>query len=196
MWFRIELHKDGSVSSCVEVEGSFKDSKTVHYVEADSKEDAIGKLKARWELYRERRTAKNERERLRRKNLGLCERYGCPDKNDGIHTLCATHHEYVKQKRKESDARKSAAGFDRLPEHIRLAKRTDEEKAAIQARRDRAAREHKAKYTAKYGSGRLRRLQVLRKALRQFDSMTPRAFRAWLAQEIYAIESRAKDVAA
>ncbi len=40
MWFRVEVHKDGSVSSCTEVEACTKAGKHVRYVEADSRDKA------------------------------------------------------------------------------------------------------------------------------------------------------------
>lgn len=41
MWYRLELNKDGSAASCTEAEGSKRDGKTVLYVEASSKSEAI-----------------------------------------------------------------------------------------------------------------------------------------------------------
>jgi hypothetical protein len=44
MWYRIELHSDGSVASCEEAASSLADGRSVHFVEADTKEDAIAIL--------------------------------------------------------------------------------------------------------------------------------------------------------
>jgi hypothetical protein len=49
MWYRIELHKDGTARSCVEVSQSYADGRYVRYVEASTHRDAL-KLVRAWYL--------------------------------------------------------------------------------------------------------------------------------------------------
>lgn len=41
MWYKVIIRRDGSVTSCEEVSGSFDDGASVFFVEADTKTDAI-----------------------------------------------------------------------------------------------------------------------------------------------------------
>jgi hypothetical protein len=177
MWFRIELHKDGSVATCDEVEGSFKDTRTVHYVEADSKAQAINALAARWERLREENRKRQAQRYADRRASGRC--YQCGDDSDGyLCSRCAA---------RKNEARRACVEASRKRGSAPKADRASP--AALKAAAYNVERKRWAEKQLKAGGSRG---ATLRAVLRRFDEMPPRAFRAWLALEIERLEERGR----
>jgi hypothetical protein len=172
MWFRIELHKDGSVASCTEVEGSFSGSgKSVHYVEADTKAAAIQILA---DKYKKRRAAEKTR-RQDKRAAGIC--VNCPASTDGgpLCVACRLKHRAANRdlyRRKCKGENVVAPTRYTTDEQRALRAQLDAERARIRAR-DHARRTGETGYS-----------RTLRRVLSHFDSMSPKAFRAWLVDSL------------
>lgn len=78
MWFRIELHKDGSVASAEQVDERLKDGRHVFYVESDSKEHACINALRQYEAYKERQRLGKQAARAKRAAAGGCTECGAP----------------------------------------------------------------------------------------------------------------------
>lgn len=181
MWYRIELNKDRSVRTCVEVECSLNEGRSVHFVEADSKASAIAILAARWD----RRTAGNRqalaRRRERLKKEGLCRDCGSP-RNPGKSRCDA-----CSQKANNTQWLGRNGQPSTRPRHT-----TPEAKAeALVRAREREARASTKNVETKYY--RQQQIRQYQKCLDAFDRMTPSCFRAWLLAQI---EERQEKLAA
>lgn len=104
MWFRVELHKDGSVASCETVEGKLKDGKHVFYVEADTKAAALSKVVRQYQRSLEigRASGRARSERLRAENK--CWRCGKP--REPGKSMCRKHLDDANRLRKRGPLRK------------------------------------------------------------------------------------------
>jgi hypothetical protein len=176
MWFRIELNKDRSVRTCVEVEGSIATrGGSVHYVEADTKEQAIRLLAARYDRRAELVNANKRKRKAAYATAGLCRECGAaraPGKS-----RCAKHLE-LRRLGKQRIRRGETRPVVRL---------SPAEKAAAVERQRAQVRDGVKKTYAKYGSGaNYHRFRTLVKVLEAFDGMTPGNFRMWLVQQIEA----------
>lgn len=166
MWYRIELNKDRSVKTCVEVEGSFKNSGTVHYVEAESKTAAIKwlaeayvrtlarKKKAR-DLLRTGRTARNE----------------CPQCGAALPVGCRNYTCRTCIQRAKTNRTKGSKPRTRI---------TTPEAAANQYLASRKVR------CDPDLTGRLYRYQEI---LKQFQGLSQAAFLSWLLEKIATSEA-------
>lgn len=166
MWFRIELNKDRSVKSCVEVESSLKDGRSVHYIEADSKAEALRILAARYDSYLAREKARHLSLRLSRSRQGMCIDCGRepqirPGDKGSRCQICID--------------RMKANRFAKGP---RIKATTDEEKAQKQISNDARRRREGARYR------RRMRANLLRAVLSNFDTMRASEFRAWLISQL------------
>ncbi len=169
MWYRIELNKDRSVRTCVEVECSLNEGRSVHYVEADSKAAAIAILAARYEelLRRHRRAGKKYADR--KLSEGAC--LGCGGERGGTHsrTLCIA---CLAKARERGAKRRRGEGARVLRKHA-----TPEEKAAVFAEA-----QEKARVRASKGYY-IRKRNDFSEALQMLDR-DPVALRAWLVAKI------------
>ncbi len=98
MWFKVVLNKDGSVASCVEAAQSIDQGRTILFVEANNKEDALRAAKVRRSIY------KLEYDR-KLTSLGLCRDCRRPAV-DG-QTRCAR----CRDKKRHEDRQRSAGTF-------------------------------------------------------------------------------------
>lgn len=169
MWFRIELHKDGSVASCAEVEGSFKDSKHVLFVEADNKQTAIRDAARR---YRERfRKATNERyHRQRAKGLCMC---GAPLTGKTKCEKCLAEQNEGSRRRREAIRNGTYVPPKAMADELFLKKRRD---ATVRYQKKWSERAREI-----YWADDLN-IPTLKKVLAQYDKLSPRAFRSWLEE--------------
>lgn len=178
MWYRIELNKDRSVRTCVEVSGSLNEGRSIHYIEADSKASAIALLAARWQkqMSRQRVYADNRNKELDSK--GLCRRCKKRKGSTGTESLC----------RVCADAQNTRLALVKkgvIKPRWRRA-RTDAERAklaAASAAKDRATKAIKRLKNpgAEHALAERRRYT---KILEAFESMTPSRFRGWLVAKI------------
>lgn len=170
MWFRVEVHKDGSVKSCDQVDGSLKNGLHVVYVEADSSEEAAVKAKSYVENIRARWLRAGEK-RKARIAAGLCRLCGVPAPEG---SLCSKH----QRKQRAADQRRRDGTAVPRP------KLTDMDRVA----RDRA---HNAVH--KKTRAERQRLYALQDALRAYTE-NPDGFIEWLNREIreaaLAVENR------
>lgn len=180
MWFRIELHKDNSIASCVQVSDSRNDGRAVHYIEAANKEDAIKTLLARYDLNNERRrqAVKNRTERLRAE--GLCRKCGrVPCGGDGMF-YCAG---CLDKKKDYQQAVKN--GQPVVPNCF-----TTDAKLSSQLKRQK----QDIKRASQRANGNYIIVRVAyARCLHSFDTMTPTPFRSWLCEEL--IKAQAKEAA-
>ncbi len=181
MWFRVELHKDGSVASCETVEGKLKDGKHVFYVEAETKEKALADVVSMYRKVLERaRRGANARYSKRRaaNSCGACDSPPVPGK-----TLCEKHLRNSLEIYRRARDRKRGL----LPQAPRL---SEEERATREEskRLEREAR-YKREAVEKFGMTRSAlfiRRGLLREALGAYDS-DPRNFRAWLVSKLKSL---------
>jgi hypothetical protein len=185
MWYRIELNKDRSVRTCVEVSGSINEGRSVHYIEADSKESAILILTSRYEIRMATGRISSLKTHHARKALGLC--VSCPKPAGGpggTATMCADHAARGRIRRAEVKAgRKLRARHD-----------TPEARAAAQLLVQEKEKERRG------GTPELRKIRVekaagythrrhLREALEAFDR-DPTSFRGWLVAKIQECQDK------
>lgn len=172
MWFRITTNRDGSIAECAQVEGSLcYNGKRVHYIEAESKEQAISILAARYDRLLEQGKASTLKHR---DALSVDKCLGCPAEARAGGRYCI---DCLLKKRERRIA--LAAGGERLR---KAPARTATEKAA--SYRDKLDRLKKTQ--KKLGGGSTRnyeKLCFLRSLLRRYDE-NPKHFRAWLIAEI------------
>lgn len=171
MWFRIETHRDGSIASCVQVEGSIKDGRGVHYVEADSKQQAISILVARYDRRREKGKLLKRELRAKRKAAAICCQ--CQKPTDGLKLLCFSCNE---------------ANNKRSRERGEPATRTDRP-AAEKVAAEQRIREANRLRVGKRNGATWARLAVLRACLKQLES-NPRHLKTWLIAEIDKITAK------
>jgi hypothetical protein len=124
MWFRIELNKDRSVRSCVEVETSFKNGRSVYYIEADSKEKALQVLVRKYQERIDRSRAYANKRYADFKAMGICPG-GCNEPAPEGRVFCRRCQDdaEVKRKQRVTGQRVSTARAE-----------TQKEKAAAQLR--------------------------------------------------------------
>lgn len=176
MWFRVELHKDGSVASCEVVEGKLRDGKHVVYVEADSKEKAVTDAVAWYKRIRDRNLATKIRLRTEKR----CVDCGAPAQ-DG-YRFCAKHLEIRRARNNERYKKFGRKRADPL-----APRRSEAESAAQYQEKKRAAeRRFAASIREEFGmSGAqlYQRRRVLREVASAYDS-DPRGFRSWLTAKL------------
>lgn len=176
MWFRIELHKDGSVASCTEVEGSIKDSKHVFYVEADSKTAALRLIAKNWrEKHRRDQSIRNKARLNRLREQGRC--FDCEDPAMPGHRRCETD---MRRHRELTNARRAAKRDGtfkprRRPDDVELyIKRLHKDRGRFRKLKSRGRDDN---WTDDLN------IPTLRKVLAKYDTLSPRAFRAWLEEK-------------
>lgn len=182
MWYRIELNKDRSVRSCVEVSGSLNEGRSIHYIEADSKESAIAILAKKYEVRRKDMYTAKAKWLAKTRESGSCVVCAAPRGEDGTDTYCRKC-----LARKKGRRRAVAAGAPRLTTR----NDTAEKKAIALAARADQAREYskqQAKKCPNYGGVSLTR-KVYRAALRAFDQ-NPSYFREWLVAQIQECQDK------
>ncbi len=144
------------------VEGSKEEGRAVYYVEADSKEQAIRTLAARYDRNRILSQARKVRYAAERFAAGLCVGCGKRAHRPDLRT-CET----CKNSSKGGAAKRA---------------KTPEEKAAREAKR--------LKYTRDWHAKGGRRLSVLREVLRSYEA-DPKQFKSWLIFEIDKLNGKA-----
>lgn len=173
MWFRVELHKDGSVASCETVEGKLNDGKHVFYVEADTKEKALAHVVLMHRRHLERSRIKEAARRARRANEERCR--DCHQPKVAGKTLCEEH------------LRRQRESQRRLREHgARPPRNPDVAAVAFQASKKRGYEAQKAFARQAYGmthSDASRRRSFLRETLAAYLA-NPREIHAWLVTEL------------
>jgi hypothetical protein len=176
MWYRIELNKDGSVASCMEVEACISEGRNVRYVEADSRGAALKLVAAWW-----RRKAKDTeyyRKRAEAARLaGACSRCRIRPRAGGAKTCAAC----ADQNKKLRDAYHTGARVKSRRKDM-----TDDERAAAAQRRLVSMRNHMAGERALCGGGNPKKVRrvALEQVLAKFDELSPAAFRSWVQDEI------------
>lgn len=179
MWFKITFAKDGAIRSCEEVAQSFEGSDTVVYIEADSRTQAIERLRKRWKKeYRTR--VYNER-----KSLGICTH--CNELAMPGYVTCEYHREKSLEAQIKTYDKKRALGLtgdQRVPlEH--------DGRHAQQAEMH-AAR--KLEYLSGRGYGKrpngLLNLRTLLVCQANFRKLSPDDFAAWLQEQIDGYRER------
>lgn len=186
MWYRIELNKDRSVRSCVEVSGSIKEGRSIHYIEADSKESAIAIL-AR--AYEKRLARSREHVRVRTAASAaksLCVQCGCKIKSQ-TRVGGARCKKCKKYQVAQHRLRKAGLGRSR-PRH-----KTDADRAASELKVRERGIQHSAEVTAQVNAvglgrgvynGLIRDRRRYTETLEAFETMTPSRFRGWLVAKI------------
>jgi|1185.fasta_scaffold216915_2 hypothetical protein len=100
MWFRIELNKDGGISSCVQTEASQSDAgKKVYYIEADSAAEAASAAVVRYRDYLKRQSESVNSRRAERRSAGQCPRCGVPVTEGTWCADCLEHHNGIRNGR-------------------------------------------------------------------------------------------------
>lgn len=172
MWFKVTINKDGSVASCEQTDASYESGKTVRYVEADSREQALG-IVAQWQRELENARTKNQKYHREIRARGICS--GCrkrpAEKDRASCELClAKHRKYAR----DYYHGRRTPGLP--PQEERVARY----KAARDAKMQKMAQREGGSY--QYARAVVRR-DLLAEVLEKFDSMPATAFRAWLAAE-------------
>ena len=170
MWFRIEQNKDGSISTCAEVDPSLVgQGRSIIYIEADSATAACAKALARYTELRMANNAAHAKRATENRAQGLC---ACGRaREDSRWACCAVCRD---RKREAYEAQKRGE-----PPKFKKAK-TDVERLATEQRR------------LERGRKKDRVLYVYVKCLAAFDAMTPRNYREWLACEIEKRRAKAR----
>jgi hypothetical protein len=180
VWYRIELNKDRSVKSCTEVESSLNDGRGVHYIEANSKTEAIQVLAKRYKEIRAKKDEYCADWRQSKYDAGLCGR-NCGRQRKATSSLCqeCTNSQTLRQKQLAD-----GAPSKRLPpaktDHQRAARLLAEQERNRQRTRSMAS------------SGLLARHKILIQVQASFDSMKASDFRVWLGEKILDYEARIK----
>lgn len=173
MWYRIELNKDRSVKTCVEVESSYKDGRSVHFIEADSREAAIAKLATQWSMINSKSKMRMRERTAARLANGLCAR--CREKSLPGKRLCEFHRlEQLRYKKA------SVTGESKKRKILK----TDEDIAAFMLQRreklNKAARA-RVRTSCTAATTIIKRYTEV---LEAFDTMPPHRFRGWLTAKI------------
>lgn len=165
-WWRVEFDASGAIASCAKVEKSARRTLAVRYVRAPSRKEAIA-LAQRWhERRKQLQRESSARLHARRKEAGTCIR--CNKPLDGTSKqLCVEHFEA----RKEWKA-KAAKGL--------IAPRPKGDPVAMHKRE------------LEYARRDWRLSEQLPDVLARYDALdgTRSRFRAWLVDEMAAIEAR------
>jgi hypothetical protein len=160
MFWRVELDKEGSLKSCDACAERGKNGQRVIYVEAEDKPSACTAAKQWWE---KRKNYNAELSRRRSKELA----------SKGLCTSCGqrplVNKWYCEQCRARSNERHSARRQGAAPPPQRPASTPEE------------ARERWRESSRNHGGSRG---YLLRRALKNFDALTPTEFRRWLVNEI------------
>lgn len=178
MWFEIALHKDYSLASCETVSESRRDGKLIYYIEASSKEEAISILLARYDRTNETHRATARARYEERRELNLCRRCGRNVCAEGLANCSGC------LLKKAARRREINAG---APKRAILNTTVDGKVAAQLRTRDRDIRKAARKANGHYIMVRV----AYARCLQAFDSMTPRAFRLWLSEQLH--EAQAKE---
>lgn len=182
MWYRIELNKDGGMRSCVEVSGSLLEGRSVHYVEADSKESAIAILASAWVKRKEKLVSNMKARKAAHAAAGLCGLCSRPQVPGLL--LCQKHRDERKTARTDADY--SPKRKQRKP------KITIEEQALAMARTKERERLRNRTCSSLY----VRRKILI--AVQNTYLANPETFAAWLDAEIaeaHAAVREARDLA-
>lgn len=186
MWYRIELNKDRSVRTCVEVSGSLNEGRSIHYIEADSKESAIAILAASYEKARSRNrrtSAKYAEAKKAKGECTVCRKNKEPHRADNsVCQKCADKDAQRKLELKEGAAPKYHKRAKSLSDKAAAQERILE---ATRAARRKRTRELRAAGTSLHAIRQCHtQAQVYREALEAFETMTPSRFRGWLVAKI------------
>ncbi len=159
-WFRIETGKDGDILSCEEVSAKGRAGSVVRYYEALDKAEACAAAKAWAENHR-----RNQRERS--------ERYlSNPEKRSN-------------RNRSERERRKKIRAGEHRPSSVPPLPAEEKLRRTKERNDRRNSRVKRAVQTAtKILPSANDMLQIYQSIAAEFDSRTPREFRAWLAGKI------------
>lgn len=174
MWFRAEIAKDGSIASLEQVEGAFKSSHRVLYVEADNKAQAASRVLVMYRARRQKASVRKRDYRARNKALGLCSECGKAPPRPGLKECqpCADvkHRPPVSGRPQKSELERAAAYVER-----------DQKRSAL---RREVAREVGETHSSLVALNR--DLTLLTQALVEYD----RSNRRWFEAEIYKRRER------
>lgn len=179
MWYRIELNKDQSVRSCEEVSCSLSGSgRTIHYVEADSKEMAIAVLVST-HLRRVKRSRDRHLDRVAR---GLCT---CCEAPRVTNRFCRAHADAENARQRavrNGTVKAKPIGRNNLRSEVEIAVLESARRLRdSQMKNERLAR---SGLRSKHQFERLvHEAKMLSAVLSAYDS-DPASFRAWLMREI------------
>lgn len=180
MWFRIELNKDHSVRSCVEVSGSLYEGRSVHYVEAATKELAIALLARDYERQLVKKRAIGKRRTRRLMSAGLCLKCELPVGDDRSgKSYCA------------SCQKLCTANTKRWRHDGPMAKprvHSDEEKADIRLK--------SLAHWSKPRRHQAAQARLLGRVLAAFQSLPADDFKKWLQEEIATRNARVAEALA
>jgi hypothetical protein len=157
VWWRVLLDRDGSVRSCEQVEAVEKDGQSAVFVQANNAAQAVMRAKS-WLERRRASRRRSEAKRKERNRDGICR--------DCKEPVCATSRRYCQE---------------HLEHHRELGRRWYHgESTPRQERSPLEMQQHVNEQARGY-----RRQQVqLNDVLEKYDTLSPRAFRAWLVSEI------------
>jgi hypothetical protein len=166
-WYEILQNKDGSISSCKKVSTGLRDGKFVHYVQANSPEEAIKILLDRYQRRTARLRDHSTKLRATRRRQGVCVRCGKePPKTTS--TICEACTDRALKHRRNRDA-----GIRiNSPKAKTDAERVDRECSATKRRRRRPR------------DWQVATKRAFVRCLEAFDQMTPSSFRTWLVEEL------------
>ena len=107
MWFRVELNKDGSVSTCTHVEArSTEAGRQVYYIEAESDTFACASAVSRYKAYIDRQRESMVERRAARKAAGLCRECQKPVGNGKLRCAeCLAHERDIRYHGKPAGTR-------------------------------------------------------------------------------------------
>ena len=176
-WYEILQNKDHSISSCKRVSDGMRDGKFVHYVQANSPEEAIDILMSRYRL-QVAKGRKQLEERVRDARLkGLCT--GCckvPPADGKVWCQpCLNRKAEYSKRRRRGETRPRAS----------------EQERALQWQAKRLTKRREAQRQGAYCQSDIRH-RLLVRCLQAFDTMTPRSFRSWLVEEINKAQQKAQ----
>jgi len=166
MFWKVELLKDGSISSVEPCEAKGRNGTDVIYVEADTKPEACSQAKRWWQLKKDRtlRSTRNRAERA--KSMGKCSACMRLPSRPGRMTCVAC------AERKAQRAREVRAG-------------AEVKKPMPRDRAWESWKQHKEASRQRRGGPKG---MFLRGVLRRFDEMGPEAFREWVVSELMRID--------
>lgn len=179
MWFRVELHKDGSVASCETVEGKLKDGKHVFYVEAETREKALKEVVRRYQRSLDYHREYERRRRETRRANNQCSR--CTEARVPGKAMCKRHLEIARElvaAGRNSGQREKKSLEERAAAHEESAKRSTS--ASNSRSRERFG------MSTPYASVCRR---VLLEVLEAYDD-NPAGFRSWLTGALERLGTR------
>lgn len=176
MWFRVELHKDGSVASCAQVASSFENGRTVRYVEADSPDAAI-ELVRRWRKSLDLQKLRVQKYKGEARQAGIC--VSCMHAQAVPGRVCCES--CAARQRENTRTRKNGSR--------EIARRNSPEESLrlYEERMARGLEKQKRRGANTYAYAQMvTRRDVLKEVLSRFDSCNAVVFRAWLDAELSA----------